>query len=84
MLDTINSMAFELVKDEYIRKLESGKYSLNSNVHKHSLEVGCDDLRKSIIFSVPIMLGMLFIVIAIGFYSGKLRIIYPLKWKDSV
>ncbi len=83
-LGAINSMAFELEKDEYKRKLEAGKYSLNPDDHKHSIEEYCEDLRKSILVSVLVMLGVLFIGIAIGFYSGKFRIIYPLEWKDAV
>ncbi|ENY0948467.1 TPA: hypothetical protein ACG7N0_003933 [Escherichia coli] len=59
-LGAINKMAFELEKDEYKRKLEAGKYSLNSDDHKHSLEEYCDDLRKSILASVLIMLGVFF------------------------
>ena len=65
-------------------KSVSWHHHLNPDDHKHSLEEYCDDLRKSILASVLIMLGVLFIVIAIGFYSGKFRIIYPLEWKDAV
>ena len=59
-LSAINKMAFELKKDEYKRKLEAGKYCLNPDDHKHSFEEYCNDLRKSILVSVLIMLCMLF------------------------
>lgn len=58
-LGAINSMAFELEKDEYKRKLEAGRYSLNPEDHKHHLEEYCDDLRKSLLVSVSIMLSVL-------------------------
>lgn len=83
-LGAINGMAFDLEKDEYIKKLEAGRYSLNPEDHKHHLEECCDDLRKSLLVSVTIMLSVLFMVIVIGFYSGKFRITYPLDWKNAV
>ncbi|EOX8445588.1 hypothetical protein [Salmonella enterica] len=83
-LGAINGMAFDLEKDEYKKKLEEGRYSLNPDDHKHHLEECCDDLRKSLFVSVSIMLGVLFMVIAIGFYSGDLRITSSLDCKNAV
>ncbi|EHP0679788.1 hypothetical protein KNX03_004344 [Salmonella enterica] len=83
-LCAINGMAFDLEKDEYRKKLEAGRYSLNPDDHKHHLEECCDDLRESLLVSVSIMLGVLFMVILIGFYSGKFRGTAPFVWKDTI
>lgn len=83
-LGAINGMAFDLEKDEYKKKLKEGRYSLNPEDHKHHLEECYNDLRKAILFSVLIMLGVFIIVIAIGGCSGKFRITYPLDWKNAV
>lgn len=83
-LGAINGMAFDLEKDEYRKKLEAGRYSLNPDDHKHHLEECCDDLRESLLVSVSIMLGVLFMVILIGFYSGKFRGTAPFVWKDTI
>jgi len=83
-LAAINGMAFDLEKDEYRKKLEEGNYSLNPDDHKYHLEECYNDLRKSLFVSMLIMLGVFFIVVAIGFYSGKFQISYSLAWKDVI
>lgn len=83
-LGAINGMAFYLEKDEYKKKLKEGRYSLNPEDHKHHLEECYNDLRESLLVSVSIMLIILFMVILIGFCSGKFRITYPLDWKNAV
>lgn len=64
-----NSMAFELEKEEYQRKLEQGNYSLDPKNHTYSHPQRLKELRTLLlkttvyIFSIGLFLSLLYFVL---------------------
>lgn len=83
-LGAINSMAFELEKDEYKRKLEAGKYSLVPEDHKGDLEKYFYKLRNTLCKALLIMLVLFSLVILFGFFLGKLNIHHSFDLKNVI
>jgi len=79
-----NSMAFELEKEEYQRRLEQGTYSLDPIDHIHSHPQRLKELRILLLKTTAYILSIIVLIVLIGFYTGALNIISNLSWKNGV
>ncbi|UPY96559.1 hypothetical protein [Pectobacterium sp. 21LCBS03] len=78
-----NSMAFELEKEEYQRKLEQGNYSLDPKNHIHSHTQRLKELRTLLLKTTVYIFSIIILIAGIGFYTGALNIASHLSWKNS-
>lgn len=79
-----NSMAFELEKEEYQRKLAEGNYSLDPENHIHSHPQRLKALRILLLKTTAYIFSVIILIAGIGFYTGTLNIAYDLSWKNSI
>ena len=79
-----NSMAFELEKEEYQRKLEQGNYSLDPKNHTYSHSQKLKELRTLLLKTTIYIFSIIILIAGIGFYTGELKITPHLSWKNSV
>ncbi|WP_181402153.1 hypothetical protein [Klebsiella pneumoniae] len=77
-----NSMAFELEKEEYKRKLNRGDYSLDPKYHIHSHPKRLKELRNLLLKTTFYILIIMTLIAGIGFYMGVLNIPSHLSWKN--
>ncbi|EEJ5118382.1 hypothetical protein CG651_001956 [Salmonella enterica] len=79
-----NSMAFELEKEEYQRKLAEKNYSryLQNHIHPHPQRL--KELRTLLLKTTGCILSVIILIAAIGFYTGTLSIASGLSWKNSI
>ena len=76
-----NSMAFELEKEEYQRKLEQGNYSLDPKKHTNSHPQRLKELRTLLLKTTIYIFSIIILIAGIGFYKGELKITPHLSWK---
>ncbi|MBN5283102.1 hypothetical protein [Serratia ureilytica] len=69
-----NSMAFELEKEEYQRKLEQGNYSLDPKNHTYSHPQRLKELRTLLLKTTIYIFRIIILIAGIGFYTGELKI----------
>lgn len=79
-----NSMAFDLEKKEYQRKLAEGNYSLDPQNHTHSHPQRLKELQTLLLKTTGYILGIIILIAGIGFYAGTLNMAYDLSWKNSI
>ncbi|MDI6426532.1 hypothetical protein QL200_11390 [Cronobacter dublinensis] len=78
-----NSMAFELEKEEYQRKLAQGNYSLDPKNHTYSHPQRLKELRTLLFKTTVYIFSIIILIAGIGFYTGVLKITSHLSWKNS-
>jgi len=78
-----NSMAFELEKKEYQRKLEQANYSLDPKNHTYSHPQRLKELRTLLFKTTVYIFSIIILIAGISFYTGVLKITPHLSWKNS-